>query len=160
MNTLELAMKMEKDGEIFYRDLAATATNAGFREIFNQLADDEIKHYQVFQSMQKQPERFGESMILKKATNIFKQMIAEDSLNNLDHSQLELYQKAMELEKKSQVFYLEQAATAADESQKELWQKIAAEEAQHYFLLHNIYELVLRPQVWVENGEFVHLEDY
>ncbi len=160
MNALELALQMEKDGENFYRELAAAATTAGFREIFNQLADDETKHYQVFQNMKQQSEQFGETTILKKANNIFKQMIAEDNLNNLDYSQLELYQKAMELEKKSQGFYLEQAAAAADESQKELWQKIAAEEAKHYFLLHNIYELVLRPQVWVENGEFVHLDDY
>ena len=159
MDALELAMKMERDGEIFYRDLAAAATNAGFREIFNQLADDEIKHYQVFLSMRQQPEQFRETTIINKADNIFKQIIAENSLDNLDHSQLKLYQKAMELEKKSQVFYLEQAATA-DELQKKLWQKIAAEEGQHYFLLHNIYELVLRPEVWVENGEFVHLEEY
>jgi len=160
MDALQLAMKMEKDGEIFYRDLAAAAANAGFREIFNQLADDESKHYQVFQSMQQQPEQFRETTIINKAGNIFKQMVAENSLNNLDHSQLELYQKAMELEKKSQGFYLEQASSATDEAQKELWQKIAAEEGKHYFLLHNIYELVLRPQVWIENGEFVHLEDY
>lgn len=160
MNALELAMKMEQDGENFYRELAAQATTIGFREIFNQLADDENKHHQIFQNMQQQPELVVETSILKNAANIFKKIIAEDTLNNLDRSQLELYQKAMELEKKSQAYYLEQAAAASDDTQKALLQKVAAEEKKHYFLLHNIYELVLRPQVWVENGEFVHLEDY
>ncbi len=110
--------------------------------------------------MQQQSGLLTETTILKNAANIFKNMIAEDSLNNPDNSQLELYQKAMELEKKSQTYYLEQAALATDDNQKALLQNIAEEEGKHYFLLHNIYELVLRPQVWVENGEFVHLEDY
>ena len=160
MNALELAMKMEKDGENFYLELAEKATNSGFRKIFSQLANDETKHYQLFKNMQQAPELFIETVILKNASNIFKQMIAEDSLNNLDFSQLELYQKAMELEEKSQKFYLEKATETSDLYQRELFQKIAAEEEKHYFLLHNIYELVLRPQTWVENGEFVHLEDY
>lgn len=160
MDALELAMKMEKDGEDFYRDLAQKANNIGFKGIFNQLANDETKHFQLFKSMQQSPELFIETAILKNASNIFKQMIAEDSLTNLDSSQLELYQKAMGLEEKSQKFYLEKAAETSDLNQRELFQKIAREEEKHYFLLHNIYELVLRPQTWVENGEFVHLEDY
>lgn len=160
MDALELAMEMEQDGEKFYGELAEKATTPGFREIFSQLAQDENKHYQLFQSMQKAPRPFVETVVLKNAGNIFKRMIAADDLKNLDASQLELYQKAMDLERKSQKFYLERAAAVQDRAQSQLFQKIAAEEEKHYFLLHNIYELVLRPQTWVENGEFVHLEDY
>lgn len=158
-DAIELAMKMEQDGENFYSELAEKANNNGFREIFKQLASDETKHYQLFKNMQ-QSQVFVETTILKDAANIFKQMIAEDNLNSFDSSQLELYQKAMGLEEKSQKFYLEKAAETSDLNQKELFQKIASEEEKHYLLLHNIYELVLRPQTWVENGEFVHLEDY
>ncbi|HEX3045026.1 MAG TPA: ferritin family protein [Bacillota bacterium] len=159
---MEQAMQMEKDGELFYRELAEKATVIGFREIFNQLADDEVKHYQVFKTMrQKQQGLFPETQVLKKAANIFKQMIAREAMNNLDPSQLELYRKAMELERNSQNYYLARAAEKADDKeQSELFRKIAGEEERHYFLLHNIYELVLRPQTWVENGEFVHLEEY
>jgi rubrerythrin len=160
MNALELAMKMEQDGENFYRELADKASNPGFREIFNQLADDEIKHYQLFLGMQQSPQLFVGSTILQNAGNIFKQMIAKDDLGSPDPSQLELYQKAMELEKGSRDFYLAKAAETGDKNQSQLFQKIAEEEEMHYLLLHNIYELVLRPQMWVENGEFVHLEDY
>jgi rubrerythrin len=160
MDALELAMKMEQDGENFYRELAEKASNSGFREIFNQLADDEVKHFQLFKSMQQSPESFKSTTILKYAANIFKQMIAKDDLKNLDATQLELYQKAMDLEKKSQAFYLSHASGEGNKNQSQLFRKIAAEEEQHYFLLHNIYELVLRPQTWVENGEFVHLEEY
>ncbi len=160
MEALEIALKMEKDGEIFYREMAGKATNPGFKEIFNQLANDEVKHYQIFKDMRQFGELFVETEVLKNAGNIFKQMIANDELNNLDTSQLELYQKAMGLEKNSREFYLEKAAETANQRQSELFRKIADEEERHYFLLHNIYELVLRPQTWVENGEFVHLEEY
>lgn len=160
MNPIELAMQMEQDGADFYRDLADQATNPGFREIFNQLAEDEVKHYHLFKNIQMTQESFTESSILKNAGNIFKQMVAEDNLTDLDASQLHLYQKAMELEKQSQMLYLEKASETTDTGRRELLQKIAAEEEQHYLLLHNIYELVLRPQTWVENGEYVHLEEY
>ena len=160
MDALALAMKMEQEGENFYRELAEKETNSGFREIFIQLADDEVKHHQLFKSLQRSPQSFTATAILKYAGNIFKQMIAGDDLKNLDVSQLELYQKAMDLEKKSQAFYLAHAGGEEDKDQSLLFRKIAAEEEQHYFLLHNIYELVLRPQTWVENGEFVHLEEY
>lgn len=160
MDALEIAMKMEQDGEIFYRELAKNAMNPGFREIFTQLAEDEAAHYQHFKSMQSVPEQVRETAVLKNAGNIFKEMIAKDELKNLDPSQLELYQKAMETEKKSQDFYLDKAADVQDKNQSELFTKIAQEEEKHYFLLHNIFEMVLRPTTWVENGEFVHLEEY
>jgi rubrerythrin len=160
MNALEIAMKMEMDGEIFYRELAEKASNPGFREIFNQLADDEVSHYEAFKNMQSSPESLAQTTVLKNAGNIFKQMIAKNELENLDASQLELYQKAMDAEKKSQALYLAKAAEAVEKVQSDLFTKIAHEEEKHYFLLHNIYELVLRPVTWVENGEFVHLEEY
>ena len=160
MDALEVAMKMEQDGENFYRELSQKAINPGFREIFNQLADDEVDHYQLFLTIQHSPESLMEASDVKNAANLFKQMIARGDLSDLDSTQLELYQKAMDLEKESRDFYLKKAMEAAAQNQRELFQKIAAEEERHYFLLHDMYELVLHPQTWVENGEFVHSEEY
>lgn len=50
MEALELAMQMEKEGEQFYRELAEQEKNIGFREIFSKLAEDEQKHYHLFQA--------------------------------------------------------------------------------------------------------------
>ena len=138
MEALELAMKMEKDGEIFYRELAEKATNIGFWEIFTQLANDEVKHYQLFQNIKQQQISFEETEVLKNVSNIFKRMIADDIMENLDSFQLDLYQNAMGLEKKSQDYYLEKASESLAENQRELFGKIAAEEEKHYFLLRNI----------------------
>lgn len=138
MEALELAMKMEQDGEIFYRRLAEKATNRGFREILTQLANDEVKHLQLFQNINKQQISFVKTEVFKNASKIFKRMIAEDIMKNLDSSQLDLYQEAVGLEKKSQEFYLEKASETFDENQRGLFRMIAAEEEEHYLLLHNI----------------------
>ncbi|HEX3048754.1 MAG TPA: ferritin family protein [Bacillota bacterium] len=138
MEALELAMKMEQDGENFYRRLAEKATNIGFRDIFTQLANDEVKHLQLFQNINQLQNSFVKTEVFKNASKIFKRMIAEDIMKNLDSSQLDLYQEAMGLEKKSQKFYLEKASETFDENQRGLFRMIAAEEEEHYLLLHNI----------------------
>ena len=48
---LEYLLKVEKDGEEYYRELAANAPNKGFARIFNMLADEEEKHYAAIEDM-------------------------------------------------------------------------------------------------------------
>ena len=43
---------------------------------------------------------------------------------------------------------------------KRIFQKLAEEEKKHYFLLENIIQFVSRPETWLENAEFYHLEEY
>lgn len=53
MNVYEYAMKVEKEGEAYYREMAEISPNAGLKRIFTMLADEEVKHYNVFKSMMK-----------------------------------------------------------------------------------------------------------
>ena len=53
MNVYEYAMKVEKDGERYYRDLASKTDEPGLKSILNMLADEEVKHYVVFDKMNK-----------------------------------------------------------------------------------------------------------
>ena len=160
MDALEFAMRMEKEGEAFYRDLAEKSTTKGFKAIFNMLADDEVKHYDTFMNLKSKNSPLGQTQILKEAKTIFAKMIADDSIFNQNSSQLHLYQQALENEKKSREFYLQKAGESNEEDLKNILLNIADEEEKHYFLIHNLVELLLRPQTWVENGEFVHLEEY
>jgi len=160
MDVLEFAMQMEQDGEKFYRSLALKSDNPGFRNIFTMMAEDEVKHYHIFQQMKTGTPDMSGTQVLSQAKNIFRQMMENGKIFEANDSQLELYQEAREIEKKSRDFYREKAAEMASPEHRELFLQIAAEEEHHYFLLYNIIELVLRPQTWVENGEFVHLEEY
>jgi len=51
MNIFEYAMQMEKDGEDYYRQLAQQTVNKGMRTILAMLADEEVKHYNVLESV-------------------------------------------------------------------------------------------------------------
>ena len=53
MNVYEYAMKVEKDGERYYRELASKMDEPGLKSILNMLADEEVKHYVVFDKMNK-----------------------------------------------------------------------------------------------------------
>lgn len=68
--------------------------------------------------------------------------------------------KAQDIEKKSRDFYLDKCTIVELQYQKELFLKLAEEEKKHYFLLDNIIEFVSRPETWLENAEFCHLEEY
>ena len=41
-----------------------------------------------------------------------------------------------------------------------LFEGLAEEERKHYFLLDNVIDFLFQPQSWLENAEFVHLNDY
>lgn len=160
MNFYEFAFQMEKDGEQFYRDLAAGAANKGFGTIFNLLADDEVAHQKIFSCLQSDLPLTKNTADPIASQNVFAQLKKENAMADLDSSQLHLYQKALDVEKKSQELYLQEAAKVTEPEVKKILEQLAAEEEQHYFLLHNIVELMLHPQNWVENGEFYHNEVY
>lgn len=160
MNIFEHAMQMEKDGEDLYRDLAQKSENIGIKNIFNMLADDEVKHYKVFEDMKKDEKpQMADTKVLTSAKNVFTQLKEEGKFDQ-KAAELELYRKAQELEKKSEEFYLQKAGEAEDPYQKEMILKIAAEEKKHYFLLDNIVQFVSAPERWLEDAEFSYFDEY
>ncbi|GAH92585.1 unnamed protein product, partial [marine sediment metagenome] len=51
MNIYKYAMKMEKDSENYYNELANKTDDAGLRNILKMLASDEVKHYNIIEQM-------------------------------------------------------------------------------------------------------------
>lgn len=160
MDIFEFAMQMEKDGEDYYRQLAAQTENKGLRSIFTMLADEEVKHYETIKKMRAESPRLVKSQILKNVKNIFARIKSSGEKFNFDNKQINLYRKAQEIEKKSQDFYLKKAKEVKTAYQKNIFLKLAEEEKKHYVLLDNIIEFVSRPETWVENAEFYHREPY
>ena len=160
MNIFEYAMQMEKDGEDYYRRLARQTANKGLKTILAMLADEETKHYNAVERMQTAEAHMAETTILTDAKNIFAQIKESSESFDFDIKQTELYRKAQDIEERSQDFYLEKANEVKEEYQKGLFLKLAEEEKKHYFLLDNIIEFVSRPEHWLENAEFYHLEKY
>ena len=159
-NIFEYAMQMEKDGEDYYRQLAQKAGNNGMKTILTMLADEEVKHYNALEKIKTRKTQITESEILTDAKNVFVQIKESGDSFDFDIKQTELYKKAQDIEKKSRDFYKGKANEVTEEYQKELFLKLAIEEQKHYVLLDNIIDFVSRPEQWLEDAEFFHLEDY
>ena len=148
MNVFEFAMKMEKDGESYYRELANRTVSGGLKKIFTMLADAEVVHYVTFRKMKdNESVEPADIKILSETKNMFLRMKEEEKGTDLTITQTELYKKANEAEKESRDFYLEQANKAADPAQKKIFTKIADEEQRHYMILEEIVNFVARPEV-------------
>lgn len=162
MNIYEYAMKMEKDGENYYRELARNADNEGVRNILNMLADEEVKHFYVLQQMKNNDDHvdLADSNVLENAKNIFMQMREGHGALVADEVQARLYRSVEATESKSYNFYLEKSEAAESEAEKALLLKLAAEERQHMVLMGNIADFVSRPETWIEDAEYNHLDEY
>ncbi|MFB0555526.1 MAG: ferritin family protein [Phycisphaerae bacterium] len=160
MNIFEYAMQMEKDGEEYYRQLARKTANKGLQTILTMLADKEVEHQNAIERIQAAEPHMPETTIPTDAKNVFVQIKESGESFDFDIKQTELYKKAQDIEKKSHEFYTEKANEVTEEYQKELFLKLADEERKHYLLLDNIIEFVSRPEHWLENAEFYHLDEY
>jgi rubrerythrin len=161
MDIYGYAMQMEKDGEKYYRDGAARSANKGLKNILGVLADAEVKHYNLFEQMkQNRPVQVGDTAILQDVKNVFVKMKEEGGFKGISASEAELYRKAQEIEKQTEDFYLEKASVVTDAGQKDALLRIAAEENKHYFILDQIINFVTRPDHWLENAEWYHLDEY
>lgn len=160
VNIFIYAMQMEKDGEEYYYQLAEQTNDKGLRAVFSMLAQEEAKHYDIISKARTARPQMAETSILTDAKNIFAQIKESGESFDSDSEQGSAYMKAQEIEKKSMEFYREKADEVEQEYQKEIFLKLAEEEKKHYFLLQNIIDFVSRPETWLENAEFCHLEDY
>lgn len=79
---------------------------------------------------------------------------------HFDVSEADLYRKAQKIEKESRQFYLEKAEEVEGEPQKQLLLKLAEEEQKHENLMENLVEFITKPETWIENAEWRHLDEY
>jgi rubrerythrin len=160
MDIFAFAMKMEKDGEAFYRQMAKKTANSGLVNILEMLADEEVKHYEVIRSIQAGGAMLAETDVLARAKNVFERIRDFNEPVNTDANQIQLYRQAMDIEKQSEDFYLDKADQVKEKRHKELFLKLSEEEKRHYFLLENLVDFISRPKSWLENAEFNRLEDF
>jgi rubrerythrin len=160
MNIFDYAMQMEKESENYYLNLAKQSKSKGMATIFNMLAVEEAKHNRMLGEMKTKTDiKFGNTNLLSDAKAVFAKMADNEKLD-FSFEQLDVYRKAQEIETKSKKYYAQKADEVEDNYQKSVFTKLAKEEDKHYFLLENIIDFVSRPETWLENAEWHHLEEY
>lgn len=161
MNVLEFAKKKEQFSIDLYTDLAKKARDEGLRHIFEMLTEEEKRHHAaICQMIKSVPVEVLQTPMLKNASSIFKKMKRGADHYIFGDSELEVYQKARQYEEESHRFYLDEAGKATDQKEKEAFSLLASEEQKHFVLLDSICDFVEQPLSYLENAEFVNLENY
>jgi len=163
MNIYDFAIDFEIENREFYEECAANTSQEDLKKVFLELAGEEKKHENIVRQLKENKEVDEvEAGILPKAKEAFakisENMPTGDSV--MAEEQVDVYKKAINLETKSYEFYKERAAEADSELVKNTFNRLAEEEKKHERIIGNIIELVNRPNTWLEDAEWYHLEDY
>lgn len=135
------AIRIEEDGEIFYHKAALMAEDNGARDIFNRLADEEIRHKRIFGDMLAKvkqssvPETYkGEYLAYLRdyidGKVIFKKDLRDTALPEMRDT-LSAIDFAMEREMDSILYYQEVKQSLAEKDRVEI-DLIIEEERKHF----------------------------
>lgn len=162
MNVFDFAIQMEVDGKAYYEKLAGQASLPGLRTIFTHLAEDEQKHFEIFQALRSGSKApvMQESTALATAQNIFKELLEDAGGATGGKDDLAAYQHAMKLEADSFRLYEDTAAKEVETETRGLLLKVAEEERKHFKILENIFHFVNAPNQYLAWGEFSNLEEF
>lgn len=161
MNALEFAIKMELEGERYYREQAELHKGNSLEIVFSMLAEDEKRHAKVLEKKINQLEYDLESNeSLATAKNVFADKAKVKSEFKEIPSQLDVYRAALENERESISLYLKCASEATDEETKALFEHLIHQEEDHYAILDQLVSLLSHPEEWVEDAEFGIRQDY
>jgi len=135
---LDMAIKLEKNGESVYRDAIAKVAKPEFIALLAWMADEEVKHANFFSSLkQKLEAKQANPFIEEMSRALFDDLLGDKnfSLKEVDFSLVEnaddLIAIFVEFEKDSIIFYKVLEPFVEDPEAREQLKKIIEEENQH-----------------------------
>ena len=160
-NVFEFAMKMEKDGQDFYEDQASRNDNPALKKIWLQLAQDEVKHYEIFKRLRDGEIKEAAAMaslgtvILNTSKTVFEQLPREDFKFGSDI--FAAWEKAKKVELDTEKFYREKAGESKEPDIKNAFSLLADEEHKHVTLIEHVLEFLHQPKSWLDDAEWSNL---
>lgn len=161
IEALQFAIQMEIDGKEFYTRAGAESKSKVGKDLFEWLAGEEDKHRQRFEQIYdeiKASKAWPEAQI-KQAEDKNTKTIFSDALQRAgrtiqaEPSEVELIDKAIEMEDKTRNFYKTTGDSARYEAEKNFYEALAAEERGHFLLLTDYKEYIIDPAGWFTKVE-------
>ena len=142
---IELAIKIEKNGEAVYRSAIEKVPNPGLVPLLEWMADEEVKHANWFAELKHNLETKNENPFVEEMGHeLFNEMLGDKnfSLKDVDFAAIEeiddLIETFIEFEKDSIIFYEVLKPFVEDPVVREYLNKIIDEEKHHIELLKEI----------------------
>lgn len=140
MDVYEFAMKMETDGEQFYRSLIDRTDDKLLKAVLNILAREEVNHYKILVAMKNKDPNMPETNIIDDTENIFEQITASGKAFKVNADDIDLYKEAILIEEQSRDFYLGKTDQMFLPEHQEVFRQFAKEEERHRKWLVKIVE--------------------
>lgn len=160
MDIIKVAMQMELDGQAFYEKGAAATDNPELKKVLLTLAEEEQKHFQVFQQMAEGNLSEAAASLGEKSEtpnvikSVFQQMV-DDGVESLGGDDVRaLWEAASVIEEKTEAMYREAATNETDNERRVLLEKIADEEKSHIYLVDNMLSFVKDPSSFLASAQY------
>jgi rubrerythrin len=155
MKDFDFAIKMEQDGEKYYREQAEKNKNNALNTVCLMLANDENRHAQILMNkMNGMPYVLAPMDTLEKAKSIFEGLGDMKVPQKETLSQFDFYRIAVGLEQKSIELYTEYRDKAENEKEKELFDFLIKQEKLHFATLDAISTMIRNSMETQESAEF------
>lgn len=161
MNSLEFAIKMEVDGEKYYREQAKNNEDNSLKTVFLKLANDERKHANFLRGEATESlDDLEENDSFKEYKNIFQGLDNYKNEIKTVPTQLDVYRMALKREEESIELYKDMLEEANTKDEERLFKLLIKEESNHYRIIEDIVHHLNRAEEWVEDAEFGLREEY
>lgn len=164
VQALKTAIQMEIDGKEFYLKAAKAAGNQLGKKLLTKLAGEEDIHRQVFEDIYGAISRNQDWPTVEIKEDPGLKTILSDARNSAGEDadamkeEIEAVRTAMEMENKTFDFYRARAARAEYPAEKELYNKLTAQEEGHHKALLSYYEYLKDPAAWYIQEEHHSLD--
>jgi rubrerythrin len=161
LNALEVALRNEMNEREFYLNHARRTSNPVGKAMFNQIADDELEHYQRLNDLHAKWEknnRWPETVPLTvKQTNVrtlLKEVIRKsEEMPEADDDDLKAIEVATGFEAKGTDLYTDLSKASVDPREKAFFALLAGIEREHYLSLKDAQEYLKDPSSWFTRKE-------
>jgi len=161
LNALEVALNNEMREREFYLKNAERTKNSIGKAMFNQIADEELEHYERLKEVHERWERnekWPETVPLKVKDTIVKDVLKEsvknvDKMPERDNDDLKAIQTAIDFESKGASRYAKLRDDVSDPKEKEFFNLLAKIEHEHYLSLKDTEEYLTDPSSWYTKTE-------
>ncbi|MGO9614469.1 MAG: DUF892 family protein [Dissulfurispiraceae bacterium] len=157
MNAVVIAIKMETDAIKFYNESAGKTNNPVGKKMLLSIAEDEKRHLEMLTQIFKGLDiTIKEAQPIKVIRTIFEEM-KDKMMERVQAStdELEAFKIAAEMEQHGIEFYKKAALEAPAEKERKLFERLAAEEEEHYAVFSNSYSFMSDTGnwfMWEEHG--------
>jgi len=161
LNALEVALNNEMREREFYLKNATRTQNPVGKAMFNQIANEELEHYERLKEVHERWERnekWPETVPLKVKDTIVKDVLKEsvknvDKMPERDDNDLKAIQMAIDFEAKGASYYAKLRDDVSDPKEKEFFNLLAKIEHEHYLSLKDTEEYLTDPASWYTKTE-------